>query len=233
MPRAVRTISILVGVIANLLPLYGVLHWQWDAFQLLMLYWTETVIIAFWTILGIRRLPADRLGTITVNGRDRPATHASLTGYFSLIAGVFILGHLFLLWMMFSSEWLKTVSDSSSVLWQLFITDRLWLAAAVMLASAWISYLSSPPQVGPPRVERDTAGTSPPTHTAGSDAVGDVVGGLLARIAIMQVGIIVGGMLAKTYGSSAPLLIIIGCKTLLDIGSQVGGSATRAGRTTP
>jgi hypothetical protein len=58
MIRATRTLSIPVGRSANLIPLYGILYWQWDSFQLLMLYWMETVIIAFWTILGVARLPS-------------------------------------------------------------------------------------------------------------------------------------------------------------------------------
>jgi hypothetical protein len=103
MNGVVRIISIGISLIANLIPLYGVLYWQWDAFQLLMLYWTETVIIAFWTIVGIARLPVSQLGTITVNGRARPATHKSLCGYFTLVAAMFILGHLLLLWVMFSA----------------------------------------------------------------------------------------------------------------------------------
>ena len=61
MNSVVRIISIVISLIANLIPLYGVLYWQWDAFRLLMLYWTETVIIAFWTIVGIARLPVSQL----------------------------------------------------------------------------------------------------------------------------------------------------------------------------
>lgn len=49
------------------------------------------------------------------------------------------------------------------------------------------------------------------------DAVGAIAGSLFARIFIMQAAIIFGGMLAKTYGSMAPLLIVIGCKTLADL----------------
>ena len=40
----------------------------------------------------------------------------------------------------------------------------------------------------------------------------------------MQVAIIFGGMLAKSYGSMAPLLIVIGCKTLIDMGVTIRGS---------
>jgi hypothetical protein len=61
MNGVVRIISIGISLIANLIPLYGVLYWQWDAFQLLMLYWTETVITPFWTIVGIARLPVGQL----------------------------------------------------------------------------------------------------------------------------------------------------------------------------
>jgi hypothetical protein len=43
-----------------------------------MLYWMETVIIAFWTIRRIARLPLQELGTITVNGRERTATRLML-----------------------------------------------------------------------------------------------------------------------------------------------------------
>src|SRR5262245_55164769 len=123
MIRTIRALSVLAGLIANLIPLYGVLYWDWDTFQLLMLYWMETVIIAFWTILGITRLSADQLGTIKVGGRIKPATHKLLCGYFTLVAGVFILGHLLFLWLIFSGEWLKKLPASSSILKELFVAD--------------------------------------------------------------------------------------------------------------
>ena len=220
MVRTIRTLSVLVGLVGNLIPLYGVLYWQWDAFQLLMLYWTETVIIAFWTILGIRRIPVDRLGTINVGGREKPATHNLLCAYYTLVAAMFILGHLGFLWFMFSGEWLKKLPAASSVLKELYVTDGVWLALVFMFVSAWISYLSIRPADYPP-VERDKASAK---AGEGSDAVGDHVGGLFVRIAIMQAAIIFGGMLAKAYGSMAPLLIVIGCKTLIDAGVASRGS---------
>ncbi|MBN8964880.1 MAG: hypothetical protein J0H89_05750, partial [Rhizobiales bacterium] len=36
----------IITLIANLVPLIGVLAWGWDAFLLLTLYWMETVIVA-------------------------------------------------------------------------------------------------------------------------------------------------------------------------------------------
>ena len=48
----------------------------------------------------------------------------------------------------------------------------------------------------------------------------------------MQIAIIVGGMLAKAYGSMAPLLIVIGCKTVIDMGTTIRGSQPFPGMTT-
>jgi hypothetical protein len=219
MNGVVRIISIVISLIANLIPLYGVLYWQWDAFQLLMLYWTETVIIAFWTIVGIARLPVSQLGTITVNGRARAATHKSLCGFFTLVAAMFILGHLLLLWVLFSGEWLSQLPATSSILNALFVADGLWLALIAMFVSAWLNHLSGAPPTRAPAIEPAPGAMTPLAEgpKAGSDPVGAIAGGLLVRIFIMQAAIIFGGMLAKNYGSMAPLLIVIGCKTLVDL----------------
>ena len=155
-----------------------------------------------------------------MGGREKPATHKLLCGYFTLVAALFILGHLAFLWFMFSGEWLKKVPASSSILKELYVTDGVWLALIFMFVSGWISYLTSPPPVFPRRAS--SAGcieeTDMPRKAATPSA--KIVGGLFVRIAIMQIAIIVGGMLAKSYGSMAPLLIVIGCKTVIDMGAD-------------
>ena len=62
---------VLILVAANLVPLIGVIAWGWDAFVLLMLYWLETAVIAFWTIVRIATLPRDALGKIRYEGSDQ------------------------------------------------------------------------------------------------------------------------------------------------------------------
>jgi hypothetical protein len=49
--RALWLLGLVTAFIGNMTPLYGVLYWQWDTFQLLMLYWMETVVLAFWTLM--------------------------------------------------------------------------------------------------------------------------------------------------------------------------------------
>lgn len=42
----------------------------------------------------------------------------------------------------------------------------------------------------------------------------------MGRIVVMQIAVIVGAMLAQTYGTQAPMLIVIGLKTLFDFGGS-------------
>lgn len=233
MIRTIRTVSIFVGLIGNLIPLYGVLYWHWDTFQLLMLYWMETVIIAFWTIRRIARLPMQELGTMTVNGHVRAATRTMLCGFFTLHAGAFISVHLLFLWILFSGEWLKKVHGFASFWHQLFIANGLWLALLFMFVSGWIAYRISASQGYPRAIERGIypRKTLAQAPDGGSDAVGSIVGGLYVRIVIMQVAIIAGATLAQRYGSVAPLLIVISLKTLADMAASLRGSSALKGMT--
>ena len=54
----------LILLAANLFPLVGVIFWGWDAFVLLMLYWLETAVIAFWTVARIATMPISTLGDL-------------------------------------------------------------------------------------------------------------------------------------------------------------------------
>lgn len=77
-PAAVA--AILIG---NLVPVFGVLFLGWDAAQILILYWTENVILG---LLTVPRLLAA--------GRAKPGEAAFLAGFFTVHYGFFCLGHL-------------------------------------------------------------------------------------------------------------------------------------------
>ena len=57
---------IVLSLIGNLIPLAGLYYWHWDPFQLLMLYWMETAIVAGWSLARIATLPESLLGRIKV-----------------------------------------------------------------------------------------------------------------------------------------------------------------------
>lgn len=94
--------SVLILVAANLVPLIGVIAWGWDAFVLLMLYWLETAVIAFWTIVRIATLPRDALGKIRYEGSDQTPSPLGLAAFFTLHAGIFMGVHFLFLWELFA-----------------------------------------------------------------------------------------------------------------------------------
>jgi hypothetical protein len=220
-------ISTLIALAGNLVPLGGVLTWGWDPFQLLMLYWMETVILAGWTMARIGVMPPAELGTMTVNGRERTATNRMLVGFFSLHSGMFIAVHFLFLWLLFSDGWTGRVRGPVTFVRQLVIDSGAWIPLLFAFVAGLISYLVER--------QRSIAAMTAPDGKA-QDRVGSVVGALYVRIVVMQVAIIAGGWFAKEYGSKAPLLIVIVLKTLFDL--RLGGnlpftaSSSTGGKTT-
>lgn len=78
-------VSAAVLVAANLVPLYGVLFWDWEVFPLLVLFWAENVVVG---LLNVARMlcvdPAD-LGTWLLK--------LFLVPFFCVHYGMFTAGH--------------------------------------------------------------------------------------------------------------------------------------------
>ena len=62
-------LSLVALIVANLVPLFGVLLWDWDVFLLLLLFWAENVIIG---IFGIARLIVARVSDSGAEGLFLP-----------------------------------------------------------------------------------------------------------------------------------------------------------------
>jgi len=223
LPHIYRVFSVakaLATFVGNVIPLYGILYWQWDTFQLLMLYWMETAILAGWTLMRLSRLAAGERGEITVNGKARAASQFDLVGFFALHAGLFITVHLILLWAFFSYDWLKKVHGIGSFFFELFVANYVWVGLVFVIIAGAVAFL-----VDNAARQQSQAAGAPAT---GSDPVGAIIAGLYVRIVIMQVAIIFGAMISGFVGSTAPLVIVIALKTLIDLGmSGLGRKALR------
>jgi hypothetical protein len=88
-----RRFSITLLVAANLLPLAGVLWWDWDVFLLLLLFWCENVIIG---VFGIARL-------IVAGETDSPRETFVLPLFFLAHYGGFMFGHFMVIFALYSS----------------------------------------------------------------------------------------------------------------------------------
>ncbi|HLH93270.1 MAG TPA: DUF6498-containing protein [Xanthobacteraceae bacterium] len=208
--------STLILISVNLVPLVGVLAWGWDAFRLLMLYWMESAIIAFWTIARIATLPAGAMGPLYVNGRPTNSRFA-MTLFFVVFIGAFMAGHLLFLWVMFAGEWRQRIHGPSDFYAQIIVASGLWGVLLTLFVSRGLSFLF---HVLKPdfilAIEKRIPIPGLPRPATEPIDPGGLIGGLLGRIVLMQIAIIFGGYVALLFGSVAPLFVLVVIKTAVD-----------------
>ena len=122
-------------VIANLVPLAGVLVFGWRVFDVLMLYWLENVVIGVINVMRMAMVP----------GRSK----IFLMLFFTVHYGVFCFGHLSAIVGLFGA----TLGVANA--WEYFFTapadsmpsgqwaSAQWLAIACIAASHLFSYFSN------------------------------------------------------------------------------------------
>ncbi len=204
---------------ANMLVLYGVLRWNWDTFQILILYWCETVIVALWALAKLWLLPQRMLGTMTVNGKVVPATNRLLLEMFVMVFGIFLAVHLGLLWVLFSAGSAAAGRGPASFVHELVFASAAWLPLLLASVAGFMDFLRTPKRFVL-RIERLFAPDRRfAAHDASgkSDGVGPAVASPLVRIVLMQVAVILGAMMVQKYGTDVPFYLLIGLKTLIDI----------------
>ncbi len=131
---------------ANLLPLAGVWWWGWDAFEVLILYWMQTVVVVVFAVLNIRKVPEDGLGTMKIDGVPHRATRRHYIIMFSIIGVMFCAAHLVFLFVFFSGDWTKVVRGPVTF-WQTFvIRNGAWLPLLLSVLAALARYLLTPPR---------------------------------------------------------------------------------------
>ena len=210
--------STLILIAANVVPIVGVLAWGWDAFQLLMLYWMESAIIAFWTIARIATLPPGAMGPLYVNGRPTNSPVA-MTLFFVVFLGFFMAGHLLFLWVMFAGEWKQRIHGLADFYAQIVVASGLWGVLLTLFVSRGLSFVF---HVLKPdfilAIEKRIPIPGLPRPETGPVGAGSIIGGVLGRIFLMQIAIIFGGYVALLFGPRAagPLFILVILKTAVD-----------------
>jgi len=206
----------------NLVPLYGIHAWGWDAFQLLLVYWAETLILFVAALAHIACIPTPRLGTMIINGSTVAATHRMLIGFFALTAGVFMAGHLFLLCVLFSGDWFGRFRDVADFTYTFFVASAAWQPLLLAALASIIDMLIGEfhPAFVDVLARRLGVTLVRPQSGLPAEAFGSVVGGVYLRIVIMQAAVIFGAMAARRFGTMAPLVVAILLKTLIDFSSR-------------
>ncbi|MET0445800.1 MAG: DUF6498-containing protein, partial [Pseudorhodoplanes sp.] len=123
----------LILLIANAVPILGVLLWKWDAFLLLVLYWMETAVIGFWTLWLIGKA-FDR----TIGSYSEGKSPAGMIGFLTLHAGIFMGVHFFFLWSLFAGDWKAQVHNVVQFIGVIVIGQGLWFPLLVLFIARGI-----------------------------------------------------------------------------------------------
>jgi hypothetical protein len=199
--RYLRAPSVLALIVANLIPLYGVLHWGWDLFVLMTAYWLETGIIGFFTALRMA-LVARWAGVL-------------LVPFFCVHFGGFMLGHMVFLWALFSGDWQHKVTGMDTLLRLLVLGTGLWLAFLALLASHGASFFLN---VLRP-MWAATANDNPRNKPLPAN---EIMMTPYGRIVVMHVTIIAGAFLLQFFQTPmAAFVLLIGLKIVTDVAAHV------------
>jgi len=192
---ALRQPSVLVLLLSNAVPLVGVLFLQWDQALLLLLYWLESAIIGFYSLLklwGVGGAPEKPLfdsGLLRKVGQVAVVIVKVLgTAFFLFHFGMFMAVHL-----LFILAFLPEAPNWN----ELYL--NLGVGLVGMLISHGLSY------------KWNYVDKREYVHADG----GDFMGGPYGRVIVMQFAIILGVFL------NLPAVILVLGKTVLDLNAHL------------
>jgi len=201
-------IPLVALVAANLIPFWGVLFWGWDAFNVVLLYWSENIVVGFYNILKMAFAkvshPAEHLGKLfmipffTVHYGGFCAVH----GFFVLTLfgkgdGGSMQGNSWPCFFVFLQMLLNVIKHAYSIM-----SIEMRYAMGALFLSHGISFVYNYLIKGEyARIKPDRLMGSP-----------------YARIVIMHLAVLFGAFLTVALGSPVGILIIlVGLKTSLDV----------------
>ncbi len=186
--------SALALIVANLVPVYGVLALGWKVAPIMVFYWTENVVVGIFNVLKMARAEGSVADSrTTLNGQ--PVTQGSrkaLMFFFAIHYGFFTLGHGVFVMAVFSPALENAARE-------------LLLALLVLTASHGYSY------------QRNFIGRGEYLRVSFATLFWQPY----TRVVIMHITILAGGTLAASLGSPiGALLVLVGLKTLIDLGAH-------------
>ena len=210
-----KSSSSLLLIAANLVPFFGVAFFEWDMLALLLLYWTESVIIGALNVLKIMTCQNDDVTDGMVQPLNQPVAEEGsqdlyrlsahglkfiLVPFFIVHYGGFCFGHVSLVIAIFGngSSLNPRVAAALTDLWQ----GPFWIAVAAIFGSHLFSFFRN--YIGSDEFKRVS--------------LFSLMFQPYGRIVVMHVTILVGAGLAMAFGSPWPmLLILIAGKILIDM----------------
>lgn len=127
-------VSLILLIVANLLPLAGVFLWDWDVFFLLLIFWCENVIIG---LFGIARL-------IVASNSDTLRASVVQPLFFAVHYGGFMYGHFMVLFGMYSRHISELGTRAQPADYYRLVIEHLnWVAVAALFVSHGWSFVEN------------------------------------------------------------------------------------------
>jgi hypothetical protein len=194
--------AVVALIVANAIPLFGALFLGWNVWMILIVYWLENGVVGVFNVLKMLRAegdPGDTSGW-TMNGKPmNVVAKGAVVGFFVMHYGIFWAVHgVFVLT-------LPLFGSMGGEVDMLQGFDPLAIVLAVIAlaishgVSYWFNYLGR--------------GEYKRTSAAGQ------MWAPYGRLVVLHITIIVGGLAISMTGAPAAVLaILVGLKTVLDIG---------------
>ena len=180
---------LLALIAANVIPLFGTVFWDWNAFNIVFLYWAENLAIGFYTILKIAFL----------NVPD-PAERRSLREFFVKLCLI----------LPFTIHYGGFTAIHRLAVLAFFEKEKAGLAMSPHMTGALVAlFLSHGVSfVRNYLIKREYASVN---------LLKLMITGPYSRIVVMHIAVFVGGFVTMTLGSSLGLLVVlIVLKTAID-----------------
>jgi hypothetical protein len=197
------TAAVVALVLANCVPLAGVLFLGWNVWTILIVYWLENGVVGAINVLKMRRAAGPYVpGRVSMSFNGRPVDEASsgaLIGFFVMHYGIFWTVHgVFVLSLAFGA--FGPVGSEPSAApspWTIF------LATVALVISHGLSY------------RLNYIGRGEYLHTSAAGQMFAPYG----RLVILHVTIILGAIAISTTGApAAAIVVLIVTKTIIDLG---------------
>lgn len=95
-----KNFSIISLITINLIPIFGVIFWDWNLFSILISYWSENIIIGFYNVLKMAKTEKAELNISEALGEKQKLSSKKIIniaffifhyGFFTFVHGIFLL----------------------------------------------------------------------------------------------------------------------------------------------
>ncbi len=134
--------SINALLISNLVPLIGIIFFDWNIFSIMIAYWLENLVIGFYNILKIKKAGLPNPDNIKMNGQPiKSGLKNKLIYFFIMHFGGFTLVHgifVFILFGILPASDMDSANSINSINWDL-LNITFW-GIVIMFISMLISH---------------------------------------------------------------------------------------------